>query len=449
MRKLLFQVAACSFLPAAPAQAGPAVVFEGARLIDGTGRPALEDSALLVESGRIAAVGAAGEISYPRGARVVDARGRVIMPGLIGAHSHLGLTADGQNRADAYTRENIRGQALQYERYGVTSVLSLGFNADLGYELRDEQELGRFPGAAIFTAGRGIAPKDASLLPVGPGQLYRPLTLEQARAAVRDMAARRADIVKFFVDDFYGRQRKMDSDMSGAVIEEAHRLGIKAAAHVFYLDDAKALASAGVDILAHGIRDQAVDDELIRAMKSGGIFYIPTLLNDESESAFPEEPSMLEDDFLVQAFAPEILRRLKERERGGRSKTDPAVAGIKAAFDMSSRNLKTLSDAGVRIAFGADSGARGIRPPGWSEHRELELMVRAGLSPMAAIVAATRESAALLGASDRGTLEAGKRADFLVLSADPLDDIRNTRRLVAVWRAGREVHPRAAAPADE
>ena len=119
---------------------------------------------------------------------------------------------------------------------------------------------------------------------------------------------------------------------------------------------------------------------------------------------------------------------------------------MKAAFAMGQKNLKTLEDAGIRVAFGTDSGANPARIPGWAEHHELELMVRAGLTPMQAIVSATQGSAAVVGSADIGTLEAGKRADFLVLAASPLDRITNTRQMLTIWHGGKEVKPRAGAP---
>jgi hypothetical protein len=152
-------------LVAAAAIASPSfaevVVFQGARLIDGTGRAPQRDAVLVIDGDRVAAVGAAGKVKAPPGARVIDAKGRTIVPGLINAHGHAGLVVAGQNRADGYTRENVQAQLVRYEQYGVTSVLTLGLNRDLVYGLRDEQRGGNLPGASLFTAGRGIGVPDA------------------------------------------------------------------------------------------------------------------------------------------------------------------------------------------------------------------------------------------------------------------------------------------------
>jgi imidazolonepropionase-like amidohydrolase len=229
-----------------------------------------------------------------------------------------------------------------------------------------------------------------------------------------------------------------------AAIDEAHRDGIKVAAHVFYLADAKALIGDGVDALAHSIRDQPVDAELAALMKKRGTFYVSTFTVDESAFAFADDPSLLDDPFLAGALAPEQREKFRTPEFRDKVKSDPNLPRIRAALANGMKNLKTLHGAGVRIAFGTDSGANPLRIPGWAEHHELELMVRAGLTPMQAIVAATRGSAAMLGVPDRGTLEKGKRADLLVLAANPLDDIRNTRQLVTIWNGGREIQPRIA-----
>ena len=447
MRKTLLVVFALMVSPVASADV---VVLKGATIIDGTGRAPQQNGVLVLDGERILAVGASAKVKVPRHARVLDLTGRTIMPGIINAHGHVGLVAGGQNRADAYTRENVQAQLLQYERYGVTSVLTLGLNRDLVYELRDEQRRGAVPGASLFTAGRGIgAPDGAPPVPVAPDQVYRPTTPTEAVAAVQETAAHKPDFVKIWVDDVFGKFPKMEPAVFKAVIEAAHAAGIKVASHVFYLADAKAVIENGVDALAHSVRDQPVDDELVAMMKKRGTFYVATLNVDASFFALADDPALLDDPFLTSALAPESVQQFRSPEYRAKVAADPNVPKARAALANGMRNLKTLHDAGVHLAFGTDSGANPARIPGWAEHRELELMVRAGLSPMDALVAATRGSASMLGASDRGTLQNGKRADFIVLQANPLEDIRNTRKLVSVWHAGREIPARdvaAAAP---
>ena len=434
------------------ARADPAVpvILEGARLIDGTGKPPRDNAALVIVGDKITAVGVAGKLARPKGARVVDLHGRTIIPGLISAHSHAGLVLGAANSADAYTREAVQAAALQYEQYGVTTFVTLGLNRDLVYELRDQQRQGSAPGASIFTAGRGIgAPGSVPPQPVQPDQVYRAATADEARAQVREMAGHKVDIVKLWVDDNFGKFPKMQPEVFHAVIDECHKHKIRVAAHVFYLADAKALVAAGIDVLAHSVRDQPVDDELIRALKAHGVFYIPTLNVDHSFFVFVDQPEVMNDPFFQRAVNPEQLALLQSKAYKDKVAANPVVAKEREAFANAQHNVKALHAAGVQIAFGTDSGANPERIAGWAEHHELELMVGAGLSPMDAIVAATRTSAALIKASDRGTLEPGKRADLVVLAADPTADIRNTRQLVMVWHGGKEIEPRvpAAAPA--
>jgi imidazolonepropionase-like amidohydrolase len=418
------------------------VVLQGARLIDGTGRAPLPDAVVVIDGDRIAAVGPAAKVKAPQGARVIDARGRTIVPGLINAHGHAGLVVAGQNRADGYTKENVQAQLARYEQYGVTSVLTLGLNRDLVYDLRDAQRASNLPGASLFTAGRGIGVPDAAPpVPVAPDQVYRPKTVEEAVADVRETASHHPDFLKLWVDDIYGKFPKMDPAVFKAAIDEAHKNKIRVASHVFYLADAKALIADGVDALAHSIRDQPVDQALIGQMKKRGTYYVATLDVDESTFDFLDDPSLLDDPFLAGALAPEVIARFRTDDWREKVKADPNLPKIRAALANGMRNVKALQQAGVHIAFGTDSGANPVRIPGWAEHRELELLVKAGLSPMEALVAATRGSAAMLGLKDRGTLEKGKRADLLVLAADPLQDIRNTRKLVSIFHGGREVRP--------
>jgi imidazolonepropionase-like amidohydrolase len=447
MKKLLAIVFMLLSASVAGAQTSAAIVFKGAQLIDGTGAPAIKKSVLVIEGDRITAVGKEGKVHYPKNARVIEVEGRTIMPGIINGHGHLGLVVGTQNRADGYTRENVESALVQYEQYGVTSMMSLGLNRDLVYELRDEQRQGTFPGATIFTAGRGFGVESgAPPIPVEPDQIYRPQTPDEARAEVRETAAHHPDIVKLWLDDMYGKYPKMDPAIYKAVIEESHKQGLRVAAHVFYLADAKTLIADGVDVLAHSIRDLPVDDELIGMMKSHSVLYIPTLMVDESTFVFAENPEVMQDQFFKLAVSPELLQQFESAAYREKVEKDANLPKVKAAFAMGEKNLKTLEGAGVRIAFGTDSGANPPRIPGWAEHHELELMVRSGLTPMQAIVAATKGSAAVVGSTDIGTLEVGKRADLLLLAGSPLDRIINTRHVLTIWHGGKEVKPRAGAP---
>jgi imidazolonepropionase-like amidohydrolase len=430
-------------LAAAPAQTAGLTALTHVRVIDGTGGTPLEDATVLIEGNHIQAI-RPGSATVPAGAKVLDLHGDTVIPGLINAHGHLALIADGQNSATAYTAENVLAELRQYESYGVTSMLSLGLNRDLLYQIREQQRQGALDGATVLTADRGMGVPDAAPgLPAASDQIYRPATPQEARAAVDAMATRHADIVKVWVDSVGGTKPAMSPEIYRAVIEEAHKHHLHVAAHVYYLADAKSLVNDGVDVLAHSVRDKPIDQELIAAMKRRGVWYIPTFTVDESFYIYAQHPGFMQLDFFKDALPPVVLTMLTSDAYSQKVNQDPKTEQHKADFAMDRVNMKAVYDAGIRLGFGTDSGAYATRIPGFSEHRELEDMVQAGLTPMQAIVCATQNNAALLGIeATRGTLRPGKRADLIVLAANPLDDITNTRSIVTIFHDGRTVAPR-------
>lgn len=424
-------------------EGGQTVALIGARLIDGTGQDPQENSALVIQGETLVAVGPADSVKFPTGAAVIDCHGQTIIPGLISDHSHVGLVDGVSVKPENYNRENILRQLRQYEAYGVTSVTALGLNGSLFYELREEQHAGKSPGADLFGAFRGIgAPlgaPPAAMVPVSTDQLYRPETAEQARTAVREIVAGHSDLVKIWVDDLLGTSPKMEPEIYTAVIDEAHRAGVRVAAHIYYLKDAKTLLRAGADIIAHGVRDQLVDAEFIDEMKAHSTWYIATINLDECFYILAEQPAWTKEPFFQNALQPALKAQLNDPAYIEKMLKSPRVPIFKKAVAINQANVKALYDAGVKVAFGTDSGAIPPRIPGFAEHRELQLMVASGLTPLQAINCATSRAAALLGLSDRGILAPGKLADFVVLTANPLDDITNTEKIAAVWHRGKKV----------
>jgi imidazolonepropionase-like amidohydrolase len=414
------------------------IVLKGARLIDGTGRPAIENSVLVIEGDHVVAAGKGETVSIPKDADVKDVSGKTIMPALINLHGHLGLSANGADSvAGHYTEENVLKQLNKYLSYGVATVTSLGQDDDAIYKIRDAQHAGTLGGARLYTAGRGFLEYTGRANPTD--HRYRPQTPEEARADVRELAGHHPDFLKMWVDDGLGHGTKIQPVIYQAIIDEAHKQHIRVFAHEFYLNDAKALLAAGLDGFAHSIRDQPVDNEVMQAMKARGVFLIPTLVRDEVLFAYADNLKWLDDPFFQAGFEPAALAFVRSPENVDKGRKDPDIAKYRAGLEMGKKNLKTLSDAGVKIAFGTDSGIP-TRFPGYLEHRELQLMVEAGLTPMQAIVAATGTNAEILGGAKQfGTLQSGRRADFLVLDANPLDDIHNTERLSAVWQSGKIV----------
>ena len=443
MHRLVKALLVLSLLPlSAAAQTGSeTVALEGARVIDGTGRAAIESGTVLLRNGRFQAVGGSGSVTIPQSARRIQLAGKTLMPALVDLHTHLGQTVNGLDPApDAYNEQNLHAQLQRLLAYGVGTVVVMGTDRDLIYTLRAEQRAGKVEGARFFTAGRGFGMKGG--FPGGAAMdwdVYRPVTPEEARAAVRELAAHHPDFVKIWLDDGYGRMPKMPPSIYGAVIDEAHRHHLRVVAHVYYLADAKGLIAAGVDELAHSIRDQSVDQELVAAMKARNVMYLATLVRDESTFAYAEGPAWLSDTFFQAGLLASTLEKFQSAAFRQHAAQDPDLARNRASLEMGERNLKILADAGVRIGFGTDAGVPG-RFLGYFEHRELQLMVMSGLTPLQAIVCATHNAAAFLG-NDFGTIEPGKRADFLVLDANPLEDIYNTEKLSAVWQSGIPLKP--------
>jgi imidazolonepropionase-like amidohydrolase len=387
-------IAGCASRPAG----SPVTAYEGARLIVGDGR-VIENGTLLVDGAKLAHAGPAGTVRVPANARRINLAGKTVMPMVVDTHVHL-----------SPTREALIRDLKMRAYYGVSAALSMGTDGYDTLGMRSEQ----IPGAARFlSAGRGITAPE-------PGRTTVPYwinTPEEGRKAVAEIAAHKADFVKIWVDSRDGKYRKLTPEMYGAIIDEAHKRGLRVTAHLYELEDAKGLLRAGVDALAHGVRDRDVDDEFVALFRQRPqVVLTPNL---------PDRGVKTDLGWLRAGLPAAELAKLEAAnvER-------PAA---QAAYGIQARNLARLNAAGVRIVLGTD----GNRP--WGPHEEMVDMVAAGMTPMQVIVAATRNSAEYLRLADTGALEAGKSADFIVLDANPLDDISNTRRISAVVLRGTPV----------
>ena len=406
--------------------------FEGARLIDGNGGTPIETSAFLVEDGVFTWVGRQGEREAPEGAARVDLSGKTVIPALIDAHQHIGLTnvKDGTHSKDNYTLSNLVEHLERSAYYGVAATMSLGLEFDeaLAFELRNEV----FPHAARFlTSGRGIAATPMA----GPQQEYRlgiprgARTEDEGRAAVAELDGHGVDIIKIWVDDRGGTVPKLEPEVYRAIIDEAHARGMRVASHLGStsgLADAKDLIRAGIDGFAHTVRDHDIDEEFMALVREHpDVWTIPNL---------PGSPVTLDDlPWLGETLPPfeiENLRRQAERL---------AAEGPGDFFELQCRNLARNREAGMMIGMGTDSGVS----VAWTTHTEIRDMAGCGLTPMEAIESATRINAEILGLDDLGTVAAGKSASFVVLQANPLDDIANTRRIDGVYLRGEPVEREA------
>jgi imidazolonepropionase-like amidohydrolase len=411
------------------------VIFEGARLLRPGSGPPIQRGTLLVENGRIVRIGeTAGDVKAPAGATRIDLAGKTVMPLLVDTHVHLGYQKGLVFAADNFTRDTIVDQLDRYLYAGVGAVLSLGTDpGTLPFQVRADQAAGRRGGSTWLTAGRGIAAPNA-----GPGtpelkaSAYGVATEEEARRAVREQTANKVDFIKIWVDDRNGTVPKLDPALSRAVIDEAHKEGTRVIAHVFYLDDAKDLARAGVDGFAHLVRDREADDELVALVKSRNIFVMPNLAISEN-GAHASPPAWLADPLLRETSPADVIARVGETFV---RRTPEAVARAQRTYAAMQRTLARLNAAGVTIVLGTDDGAVRDHFYAYTAHRELRLMVEAGMSPAQVLTAATKTSADVLRLTDRGRLEPGSRADLLVLDANPLDDIAHTTRIAAVYQNG-------------
>jgi imidazolonepropionase-like amidohydrolase len=423
--------------------AADVLVLSDFTLIDGNGGPAVPDCALIATDGRITWIGSKSELKAPAGAPVQDLTGKFVMPGLIDLHTHVSNSdVTMQDPVRFFTREGVTNDLHLYASYGTTTVASLGTDQKpLVYQMRAEQRKGRPTVARIFTAGRGFTVKDGFPTNKGnvPGIPYEPSTPAQAAADMEELAADRPDVVKIWVDDRFGDFKKTPIEISRPIIDGAHKHGIKAIAHVFYLSDAKQLSAAGLDAFGHSVRDRAVDAELIGLMKEHGTWIIPTLYREWATFMFEEPNQFLNDPFFARGLDQRQREVLSSPEYHKALVSDKYFPRYPGVLKTAMENLKRLADGGVRIGYGTDSGVL-TRFEGFGEHMELQLMVEAGMTPAQVIKAATRDSAEFLGQQNNlGTLETGKWADLIVLGADPLANIRNSRQIEAVYIAGNKV----------
>ena len=408
----IVRIASCSIvlaiLPATlSAQATLVRAFTGATLIDGTDHAPVPNATIVVRDGRIVAAGPANAVSIPAGAQRVSLSGKTVIPGIINAHGHVTDPKDLQTYAD----------------YGVTTVFSLGGEPASVFAARAAQNTPTLDRARVFLAGKVLTPN----------------TPDDARAQVAEVAAQKVDIVKIRVDDNLGTVPKMPPEIYRAVIDEAHKRGMRVATHLFYLADAKSLLAAGSDYVAHSIRDADVDAEVIGQLKARNVCVSPTLMREVSTFVYESTPSFFSDSLFLTHANREWMTALEKPQAQQAMRASPAAQRYKVALDQAKRNLKRLSDAGVPIAMGTDTGPTG-RFQGYFELMELEQMVNAGLTPRQALTAATSGAARCMKLDrDLGTVEKGKWADFVVLNADPLANISNVKQIASVWIAGNQV----------
>lgn len=396
------------------------IVVRGATLIDGTGSPATSNATIVIQDGTIQSVGDSNSIEIPNGATIVDASGKFVLPGLINAHGHIGGT---NGLVAGYSLENVIRDLRLSAAYGITTVFSLGGDEAPSIATRDEQDTITLERSRLYVAGDVVTGD----------------TPEEARAAVDKNATMKVDVIKIRVDDNLGTTEKMSPEIYEAVIDQAKKHNLPVAAHIFYLEDAKALVKLGVRMIAHSVRDQEIDEEFIQLMTANKTYYCPTLMREVSTFIYESTPTFFEDPFFLKEADTSIVNKLKQPDRQQRVKESKAAQAYKQALRIAKLNLKTLSDRGVLIAMGTDTGPP-ARFQGYFEHLELEQMAEASVSPGEILKAATKTAAEAIGHSELGAIKTGNKADFLILNQNPLEDIRNTRSIESIWIGGHRLN---------
>ncbi len=414
-------------------------VLTHATLIDGTGAAPVPDATIVIRGEKITAIGPSSKIKTPSGAEVVDLTGKVIVPGIINLHGHVGNTKGLNQDRSYFTRESVIENLRTYATYGVTTTTSMGTDEDTMIEYRDERNRGAFQSARVLTALQGFTTMGGypTTAPGVKGVAQEAASASQARIWVDQTAKKGADLIKMWVDTHHGAFPKMPQEVYAAVIDQAHKNKLNAFAHVYELEDAKSLVRAGIDILGHSVRDADVDQEFIDLMKKNGVYYAPTITRELSTYVYHQPPTWLTDPFFTKSVNADLIEQLKTKQKAAQSDPKVIEQGRKD-FEMSLKNTKKLVDAGVKVAFGTDTGPIG-RFPGFFEHWEAEMMVEAGVKPMRVVEAWSKYASEALGIDKNfGTLAKGKVADLVVLDANPLDDIRNTRKIHAVYLGGKK-----------
>src|SRR5580704_16556677 len=424
------------------AYAQQAVVYEGGRLIIGDGSAAIEKGAFIVQSGHISAIGRA--VTAPPGASRVNLTGKTVMPAMINVHVHIGYEGCTSWGAQNYTPENVLDHLQREAFYGTAATQSVGSSpVDASLQFQRDQQAGKFPPASRFFFMPGYAPPNG-----GPDEVLREATsalhvinevstAQEARASVQAMAGKGIKAVKIWVDDRRGTYPKMTTEVYNAIIDEAHKHGMIVHAHATTLPDQKAVVGAGADVLVHLVQNEKLDDEYLALLKQKKPYWATVIGLGDPTAVCAHDP------FFEQALPATVIANIRATTRlvdlphpGLTANCAPPGPNAATREAMLAYNFPRMILSGARIVLGTDTGIEPGHTFGSGEHVELARWVQLGLTPSQAIVAATQRPAELMGLKDSGTLAVGKRADFLVLDANPLENIRNTRQISAVYLDG-------------
>ena len=410
-----------------------ATFLSGATFIAGDGSAPIEEATIILDGDTIYKVGKKNELSPPKlSAQRPGLEGHYIIPMVVNLSAYPGLSIAGRFDPKKYSRDTLTADLNRYAYYGVAAVAAGTDSDGLAVQVRDEQRQGKATGALLHTAGRGIAAKGGSEI---LGSLpIRVATEDEARKAVGELVDRKADIIMLWAEG-------MKAATSAAVVDEAHKQKLRVFADAPSLTEAKDLAKAGVDALIASVRDGEVDEELASLLKEKKVAYAPALSSLEARFIYGEHPRWRGESAMLEVYKSSVSAYLGDDTFIKRYKRESDTETAKKEFGVASRNLKKLAASGVTIAFASGSGLP-YALPGYFEHHEMDLMAAAGMAPMDVIKAATLASAAALGAADLGALTQGKKANFMIISEDPLKEIAATRGIDEVWINGKHVEQR-------
>ena len=410
-------------------QPPPPIVILGAKLIDGTGADPIEDSAIVIRGRRIESVGSRSHVPVPKGGDIIDGRGLVIVPGLIDLHCHYF-----GNRAAVENKFRVQLS------FGVTATRSIGVDLPETLDVIADALSGKILGPRVYTAGLGFTHPDGH--PIDQEDVYRPTNEEEARLQVQKLAAQKVDFVKIWVESRGGKTPKITEAIRAAIVQEATRHGIPTVAHISDQNDVEQLMALGVTDFLHTVRSRkTIGHEFVEMCRSHGLYFTPTLTIHHAGWYWAENPKQLDAPKIQTAFDVGVFEALSDQKARRELLSNSDLAERKSDYRRAEAFVLRMHRAGIPIVVGSDSGAGNVAV-GWGTHHEMELLVAAGLTPMEALTAATGRAASLLkrGKSERGILRAGNVADLLLLRADPLADIRNTRKTKRIMQAGGWLH---------
>lgn len=414
-----------SSAPSMESAAVDTVAIVGARLIDGTGAEPIVDSTVVIHGDRIQVAGPRESTAVPDGTEVIDGTGKTIIPGLVDMHNHY--TVGDLSVVDRRLRTQLY--------FGVTTARSMGSDPPEKVARMLEAHASLAVGPRMYTAGRGFTHPNG----FPPGNTNnQPTTEDEAREMVRDLAGQGVHFVKMWVNKMQEPNLKITPEMRAAIVDEAIKNNLVPVAHIDEEADVRQLINVGVKDFLHTVTDTEVGNEFLQLCLDNGVTFSPTLSIVQAGWLYAAQPELLQDPDIRAAFDPEVLVSWDDPEVRAKILESPNFEGRKEFFKRRLAFVKKISDAGISVAVGTDSGTRNV-PMGWATHHEMQLFVEAGLTPMQAIVAATQTGSELMARADRaefGTLEGGKIADLIVLNADPLTDIRNTLEIDQVMQSG-------------